>query len=983
MNIFTIAPGAPFLERLAAGVRASFTQAKDPLALSELRILVPTRRAARSLAFHFAQSAAASSTLLPQILPLGDVDEEALAIADPRDDLALPPAIAPQRRRLLLARLIEAARQGLGPVPIDQALALADSLAGFLDECQTHNADLEALRELVPEGLAGHWQATLDFLHLLKDVWPALLEAESAIDPARRRNLLMEALTARWRETAPAAPIIAAGSTGSIPATATLLKVIARLPNGRVVLPGLDQQLERAAWEALPPTHPQFGLKQLLERMEIAREDVRPWTDDDEHPSPRARLLSEALRPAEASDHWSALVDRARDALAAGFQGLRVAEFVNEQAEATAIAIALRDALETPKATAALITPDRLLARRVVAELRRWEIAADDSGGVSLLATAPGAFLTLLADAVATRFAPNALLAAIRHPLAQAGMPVGQFHRLADQFELAALRGLRPAPGLAGLAARIETIESEGARERATRFLERFGACVAPLADLDPTSTHPIGTLLAAHAAAADALAQDEDGEAAALWSGEAGEAAARLIDDLPGAAPSDLALTLEDYARFIRYLIDAETIRPQRDASPRVFIWGPLEARLQSADFIVLGGLNEGTWPARSDADLWASRPMRETLGLDAPERRIGLAAHDFAQGAAQPRVLLTRSQREEGAPTTPARWLTRLLILADGAGIGAVRDTVLAEFTSLLDDAPRTERPGAPAATPPLAARPREVSVTRIEAWRRDPYRFYAEHILRLRELDPIDAPAGARDRGILLHGILQAYAERFPYPPGETALNDLMVIAARRFEPFLDDPAVRAFWLPRFRTAAEALIARDRAILSDVVSIASEVDGAITVPAPAGPITLRARADRLELHPDGSISILDYKSGKVPTADEVKSFFAPQLPLEGMIAERGGFAAIGARRVRDFIYLSLKGDGKTPLLGEPMDAPPLIALSAERLAARFEAFDNPEQAYHSRPHAQFRRARDAFEHLARVREWVDEGDEEGGAP
>ncbi|TAN49254.1 MAG: double-strand break repair protein AddB, partial [Rhodospirillales bacterium] len=825
---------------------------KDPLGLSAVTVLLPTRRAIRALKDAFLRRIEDEGVLvLPRLLTLGDLDEDELVFGGAAEALETP-AIDPLRRSLLLARLVRAARRDM---PWDQAVRLAKELGRFLDQMQTQGVGFERLKTLVPEDFASHWGEVLTFLNLLADAWPDILREEGAVDMALRRNRLLKAQADAWRQTPPPGPVVAAGSTGSIPATAELLKVIAGLPQGTVVLPGLDLLLDGKAWEALQESHPQFGLKRLLATIGIERDAVKPWRASASGTFPaRLRLISQAFLPAALTESWRGL-----DALPAqALTGLHYLEAPDLRSEALAIALLMREAVERQGQTAALVTPDRDLARRVAFELERWRITVNDSAGVPLSNAAPGVFLRLIVEAVGEAFAPAPLLALLKHPLAALGMAPAQLRHLARRLEVDALRGPRPAPGLGGL---IPDHPWLGILDRAARLLSLLMAS-------DQAS---LGELVGAHVALAEELAasQDETG-AERLWSGEAGEAAldfaARLID----AARGDSVVSAAAYPALLEALMEEATVRPSFGLHPRLHIWGPLEARLQQADLLILGGLNEGTWPAEAPADPWLSRPMRAALGLDSPERRIGLAAHDVAQGLAAPRVVLTRSARAQGAPTVPSRFIKRLEAvlnaagLLDDAGGAGWRLTAPLDWAEELDDTEKIPSAGPPAPCPPLAARPTQLSVTRIETWMRDPYALYAQKILRLEALKPLDADPGASDYGILVHQALESYVKAWPVSPPADIEGELLRLGRETFERALARPGVWAFWWPRFKRIASFVAELEGRHRDSIARRFSECEGRLDLDG----FVLTAKADRIDRLKSGAARLIDYKTGKPPS-------------------------------------------------------------------------------------------------------------------
>ncbi|HTH17601.1 MAG TPA: double-strand break repair protein AddB, partial [Magnetospirillum sp.] len=652
-KVFTIPPGLAFVDALARHLLAE--AGGDPLRLAEMEVLLPNQRARRSLREAFLRLSGGKPLLLPRLRTVDAVDEgDTLLFAD--GPLDLPPAIPPVERHLLLTRLVMAMGSGRGghaPSP-DQAARLAAELAALLDAVQIERVGFERLSTLVPEDYAAHWQVTLDFLKIVTEHWPTLLG--DRLDPQERVNRMLGAQARRWRETPPDTPIIAAGSTGSRPATADLMAVIMGLPKGKLVLPGLDLAMDEATWAALDDSHPQVGMKRLLDRLGVRRRDVRSLLPAPDPRAARSALLAEALRPAATCEAWRSLGEFP----VATLDGVSRLDAQGPREEAGAIALLLREALETDGRTAALVTPDRTLARRVAAELKRWNLVIDDSAGRPLTNSEPGAYLRLLAEMVANDFSPHATLACLKHPLAAGAEDPARFRAMVRRLEIAALRGPRPAEGIAGLKAAAQ----DG---KLRDWLDGIAALLEPLVRVMAAETASLADLVRAHMEAAEALATDHMLQGPLrLWRGEAGEALAQWAAELATAARSVgglfPAIPPRFYPALFDQLLSGQVVRQSWGSHPRLFIWGPMEARLQQADLMVLGGLNEGTWPGEAEADPWMSRPMRQSFGLPAPERKIGLAAHDFAQGFAAPRVVLSRAVRVDGTPTVPSRWLMRL---------------------------------------------------------------------------------------------------------------------------------------------------------------------------------------------------------------------------------------------------------------------------------------------------------------------------------
>ena len=984
-GVVTVPAARGFVDVLAERLLAD--HGADPLALARVTVFLPTRRSVRALREALLRHRG-GPVLLPAIHTLGDIDDDETwylehvsadsGADDPFGDADTGgrPMIAPLARQLLLAGQIRKWREAAGqrPVGAAQTLALAAELAWLLDRMQIARLDFSAFATLVPDDLAGHWREILDFLTIVTDHWPRILDERGEDDPIARRNRVVDALAEAWRREPPPWPVIAAGSTGSVPATADLLAVIARLPRGLVALPGLDTGIDDESWAAFDETHPQFGLKVLLERLEVAREDVPPWPQAC--PEPRAALTRELMRPGATVEAWRALGHIGAESIA----GLERVDCPDEQAEAEIVALAMRRELETPGHTAALVTADRGLARRVRAELGRWSLSVDDSAGQPLAETAPGVFLRLTVAALAENLTPVPLLAMLKHPLACGGMKRLDFLSLARRLEHRCLRGPRPAPGFDGLRDGL----GDEPPEELVEWLDGLAAAAGPLARLLADRRARPEPLIAGHRAFAEWLSSGED-HSAAVWEREAGRACRTLFDELARAAAGHASLSGSDYAALVDHALQRKSLRPARDEHPRLSIWGTLEARLQRADLLILGGLNEGSWPVEPEVDPWLSRPMRAQLGLPAPERRVGLSAHDFAQLFQAPRVMLTRAVKVQGTPSVPARWLTRLAAVLKGAGLELAKTPWLTWHHALdrPEDPPRPAAPPAP--KPPVAARPRKLSVTRVEAWMRDPYEIYARHILRLRKLDPIDADPNAAEFGTALHEALDRFIRETPGDLPSDAHKRLLKIGEECLRRAQAPASLWEFWRSRFARVAGWFVDRDRERREAGIVSKTEIMGEMKIDAREGPFLLTAKADRLDRTPEGGIHIIDYKTGAPPGNREILAGYAPQLPLTGAILSEGGFPGFPAQAPAALSHWRLSGGDPPGLevtpkkkgesdryMSEQETAKALSEEALKGLRGRIAVYDSPDTPYCSRPALPHAPRFSDYEHLARVAEW-----------
>ena len=1041
MRVFSVPLSAPLLRTVIAALIdgrlvAGFEARAHPERLAETTLYLPTRRAGRMAREIFLDELKADAAVLPRIVALGDIDEDELAFAEQAEQyggaapLDIPPKLGELDRRLTLARLVAAWARSPVSAPLvvggpASTLALAGDLARLMDDMVTRGVGWEALDGLVPDQLDKYWQYSLEFLQIARRAWPAHLAEIEKIEPAARRDRLIEA-EARRLTAHHEGPVIAAGSTGSMPATAKFLHAVATLRQGAVVLPGLDTDLDDDAWQLIggirdaqgklttppAPNHPQFAMHALLDRLGIKRGDVEILGE----PAPLGRdvLVSEAMRPSNATAAWHRRLGQPDivEKISAGLTHLAVIEAANPEMEALAIAVAMREARHLDK-SAALVTPDRALARRVMAALGRWNLEFADSGGDGLMDTSAGIFARLTAETAARQFEPPTLLALLKHPLCRLGGGRGAFRDTIETLELALLRGTRPQAGSSGLARdfdrfrleleklrRRETSSLHGSEprarlrddelDRAGRLIKLLHDALSPLESLNASKPYDFAELAEHHRNALMDLSRDQHGVAMA-FDGPEGSALASAFDELLGERPrSGLMVQIGDYPEVFQTAFGDRMVRRPESPSTQLHIYGQLEARLTQSDRVILGGLVEGVWPPAPRADPWLSRPMRHELGLDLPERRIGLSAHDFAQLLGADEVILSHAAKVGGAPAVASRFLHRLEAVAGEERWRAAKAAgeKYVRFADQLDQPDKIDPIPQPMPKPPRATRPLKLSVTAIEDWLRDPYTIYAKYILKLAPLDPVDMPLSAADRGSAIHDALGEFTQTFATTLPKHPALALRGIGEKYFAPLMERPEARALWWPRFLRIADWFADWEIARRDNLPMIAAEIRGEIPIPLDHDrTFVLSARADRIERRHDGTFAILDYKTGQPPTGKQVRMGLSPQLTLEAAILREGGFEGILAgASVGELVYVRLSGNnppGEQKSLelkinkGDTPQPPDQAATEArQKLEALIRAFENEDQAYTSLNLSMWSNRYGSYDDLARIKEWSAAG-------
>lgn len=1005
MSIFSIAPHVRFLPTLAGAVMDGRLLGdwprQGPFWLSDVTIILPTQRARQALAEAFAEHPQFTG-LLPDIRTFGGDPGDEEPFLPPFDAPPAPPPASTLQRRLVLSRLVAAwAHSPAGgqafatPPTAAEIFSMADSLAHVFDDLAIEERGPTELRalgaELGPE-LGAYWQQTLTFLEIALSAWPAMLADLGRADPAQLRGAQLD----KQAEGAPIVygdrPVIAAGSTGSIPATARLLRAIERLPRGALVLPGLDTSLSGDQHAALldpeesPHGHPQYHLAKLLRTLGAGPGQV---VELAEARNARTPLIHTALALTSETALWAEQRPDA-DVLVEALAGVSVIAARHEDEEARAIALCARQAL-ADKQTVGIVTPDRNLARRIAAELARFDVYVDDAAGAPLYQSTAGRLARQILTLAVNRCAAVDLVALLRNRGTMLGRTRSNVGKIADQIELGLLRGQRPAPGLDGLRKALAEHVAAPPKHALRKLreddspgilalLDDLAAALEPLTRLMDTKLIRGADLARAIAAAVDAVA-----DGAPLRGHDELRRWASEMADLGGEGHAFAPVGLDS---VLAALMNGFLVRNRLDRRGDIAIWGQIEARLMSPDVMILGALNEDVWPEPADPGPWLSRGMRLAAGLEPPERLQGLVAHDFVEAMGNARVVIAYADRIGTSPALPSRLVQRLDAFVGDEAAKAMRrrGRVWIEAARAIDAVEKVVPATAPVPNPPAGMRPRRLSVTEVETLMRSPYDLYAKHVLKLRRFDPLGDTPDARERGTIIHDVFARFIEEGHDPSGPEAFETIMGIANDAFSGLDAIGERRDIWLRRFATAARQFLDFESERQGRVKQRHAEIRGEVTL-SMAEPFKLTGQADRIDEMADGSVEILDFKTGRPPATGAMKAFEAPQLLLEAMMVKAGGMETIvpASASALTYVKIGLGPDAfvVTPFKTEDgmgiMDAADEINLRMQRHIDHFLLRETPMLS-RIMPLSGQRFAGD-YDHLARVAEWtaVDGGEDE----
>lgn len=925
------------------------------LELVDVIFLLPNKRACSSLREAFVRVSGLEPLMLPKILAMGDICEDELFFSSASVLKEVSPAIDSLERTLIFTKKIleKSSFFGSEKLLVSQACFLAQELSKLIDVVNFEGLSFDNLQNLVPEEYSQHWLSTLSFLEIIISDFPKELSLIGLVNPSEKYNQLLNAQAKIWKENDTKQKIVIAGGIASFPAIRNLVRTVLSLENGELYINGLDRFLDDESLEILDCCHPEFEQKTLLDDLGVDRKDIKNLTNPKN--LEREMLISQIMRPAGTTDKWRDILPIHKIA----YQEISIVEADDLRQEALAIALMMREALETPEKTTALVTTDRSLARRVSVELERWNIKVDDSAGKPLSLTPVGIFLRLIAKVCESDFEIIDVLSLLKNPFMAMGCQKSEFRKIVRKYEYDYLR-LREAK---------KSVEIDD-------FVSKFKNKFERLYNLLNQNSFSLKEVIKEHIELAVDLASTDcvDGNNV-LWKNDDGNAAASFVAELYEKSDVLEEVSSRQYLDFLESLMINVNVRNSFGTHPRLKILGPIEARLNQFDRVIIGGFNEGIWPKLASSDPFMSRPMKKDFGMSLPEKNIGIMAKDFADLFCNEEVFITRALRSGGTPMIKSRWLMRFetVLQAMNVDLSQVYDSSYAQIASSLDASKTLQKISAPEPRPPVLARPRKLSMSAIESLMKDPYIVFAKYILGLYPLENLQKDPTSADYGNIIHDILDKFNKKYPNKFPQNAFDELMKIGS---DLFIENEVLlktRAFWWPRFEKTAKWIVETETKYRKEIKKVHSEISGEMRFDAPCGEFVVTAKADRIDETIDGKINVIDYKTGLAKKKKEVYSGYAPQLPIEGLIAECGGYKELSAMEVSRLIYWKLANE--EVIFDEKVDD--LIEMTFNNIAELVSLFDFQTTPYLSKPHYKYETLNKDYEHLARVREWSVGGD------
>ena len=887
----------------SAGVGQDFLQSvilklDDLPSMSEAIVYVPTRRLGKALQTEILRHYDGRAVLMPEIRTLGDGEE----ISERHSILQgtkIPLCVDGLHRKFWLSDAIMRFHKAQGEnISLAIALSSADDLGSLFDKVALFETNFDGFQALCQDGdFATHWQHTLTFLNAIYPVWCEHLESLGVLDVGVYKHTCLSSLNTYLESSKKT--IFVVGATANYPVIERIMHTVAQHDKGMVFIAGYDCTLTAHQQDniALDPTHPLYTLQSYINGVGSDNVETINITD-----TKRSEVFKSVFLSAKDTADW--LINPPPQS---GFDGLHfmASDTINE--ESLSIALIMREALEVEGKTCALMTPDRQLSRKVISILKRWNITVDDSSGQPLITTPPALFMRLVLQVVEENFSVQSIASLLKHPFCTLGMDMGVFNRTAQGLEMFGLRGYYGGGGVADIIKHINREKDnkfsyhnpyKNRAQDAIALLKKLQKCFTPLLIDNLTFVE----MVKAHIEVCEMLSSVE-----VLWNKDDGNALAEFMSYILENAQAVSAVNVSDYKASFASLLQSITVRKNIGLHPRLFIWGPLEARLQNVDTMIIAGMNEGIFPAQTSVDAWLSRAMAGDVGLPIADMSIGISANDFISACNGKKIIFSRHEKEDGKQTIPSRWWQRFEAVSKASkfdGLPMLDYDYIGLSKALDKPSPvetHTARISVPAPCPPVSSRPNALSLTNIQTWLEDPYQIYCKYILGLYSSGDLWGEISPALKGNILHATFEEFINKFPREVKLSQLQDLISIGEKHFADVIDIPEVKIFWWTGFKVAAKKFIIECESRNHLIDNVLTEKKAKFTHKTVKGnAFQISGTADRIEVLKDGYCVIADYKTGTAISKKKIESGDAPQLALEAYMLGQGAFADTDSRKV-----------------------------------------------------------------------------------
>lgn len=887
-NIMHYIPGnEDFLLNFANGMLSKFGHLGPEI--GKVTIILPTKRSCRKLAQTFFHISEKKACFLPRIYPLQDIElsyllEQVFSCNITEDQ---PNLLEHLRKKIAPEMLEMSILQGLCG-----ANGLANHLYSLFYEIQKHQ--LGNIIEKIQHHYSDHLDQIIELLKFIIEALPQKLHKLGLIDKASYVNEISMILAITWEKYPPKYPVIIAGIDGETASDRALLKVVNEMRNGYVVLHNIDKSLPNAEWQEISHEHPQYQLKSLIDLCRVGREEIYSWHNivnvkhnDIFFSKSFSRNFSNCAPP----------------------QDLTIIETETPQQELQFITQLCVDKLICGNESVLIVTQNELLIEKLTYMLLAHNVIPDCSIGNSALKCDEMIFLQLIMRTIFEHFSPISLLALLKHDLCKIAQK-----EVVQQFEISHLRGINSYKNLQELIAATD--------EEIKQILQLILEHSRKLEEIMSQKTTDFGDILSTHLELAERLSANS------LWQHERGVELRELLLELSRNAHHIGKIAPISYLAIMRDMLSKAKFRTSKTYNPRLIIITPKESQLLCADNVILADLNENSWPQKSSSNIFLNDILMQSLGFENSEIETGRNAAKFYNLLHNKNIYLTRSKTSKNIITTSSRWLLRIKLLLQK--IAYHEQPALNLSPEILDiiELPLTSP------TPPVEFRLKSLSVTQVEKLIRNPYDIYASKILRLYELEPINKDPENLDYGNLIHEAIHHFT--LHYKPPTEPYKFFMDFILQKGRDLFYKPAIRNVWLPKIEKIARWFIEYHLDNMSCKLLPETELQ------AKFGDFTLKARLDRMEVREGNCVTILDYKTGKLPGKKDIADLVSIQLPLEALLAQKNGYI------VTKLLYLQLNSQLDEPVLHELPEPTLLITKAEAKLLELIEFYKTQEHGY-----------------------------------
>lgn len=936
------------LER-AAKAMAALTH-DNPLALIHHTLFLPTRRSARAFEKCLAAHTEHGLFSPPRIIALTDFPPEAF---DCEQSAILPTAT---ERHLLMVELLRGKHFDalLGEQKsLPQLLSHASALLDQIDELFLFEVPQDNLSSLVRHDLPQNQIQALRVLHQVYSEWEPFLKRQGFCDPTQMRVVRYREYIKTLRDYPH--PVIALGIEAAYGFVRDLLKAIMKTRGGAVILGGPeDGELSRRDSEKAH--HPDFHLNRLLESMGCERSTLSFINSTKEHPR---RLLLEGVFQNHTNVTTSGPLKEEET------KNLFLLESGTLFEEAEAITLMMAEAVVDPLKTVALVTTNQTLTAYVMALLERFGIKADHSKAHAFRSTPLGRLLLLVASFLVSPYSPVTLLSLLKHPYVSLDQGRLSVLALARFLENNVMRTDRMVRGERDLF--IKTMP-EGEKALLTKLLNMKERGQNLLHGKEPTSLAQ--ALLLLQSSLEELCFKTTLEGIGSIYDTPEGEKFKGWIASVMVSPLGKTTLEMQHFPSILRELMDAIPVSKAWGYHPRVFILGPLETRLLSFDRVILADFNEGRWPRKSSDAVWMNQRMRQDVGIVSDVIQMSQEADDLRALLSLKEVFITRALRVDGSPSVPSRWLLRLQAFCTQKNVQLSSVDHYKEWARLIWHEPLKKvnpllRPlEKPMALPPLGARPKRLTISGLNLLKRNPYAFYVNSILKLNALKPLIHQLDALQFGVRLHQVL-ADALILEDSGSRLTHDVLNALGGRIFASYTSSPLWRYFWQHRLNECFDHFLSLDKNLSYAPQKRFGEVKVTFPFHTDFGDFEIIAKADRLDLiTPHGAV-LIDYKTGRTPTASSIKKGEDIQLALEGVMVNEGAFRICDAQVTKGLEYWDLKNGRRVSV--EEVDT--VIGNAESALIELLEQYYKVGAAYK----INFDHLSDEIRHFSRWEEWI----------